>query len=524
MKNHLSIAKLTAVIILVFALFISGTVCAQVWEDSIELYSGDTANYHSSNHPLKKIVVGDPDMVHVDVINKDTIVLVGRKMGQSKVLLKDNMGNATNLFVFVSPDVSLLKRRIHQLFPNQNIEIFSNANGIILGGTVSGAEVVEQVLRVAKQVLAQPTGGGPKPIKVDKNVKKATSKEELATVIAQKQVISSKVDDSDGGSETGKSSTSIINMMKISGPQQVMLEVKFAEVTRFSGRDLKAGFSLSGVGNDFGGVFGTSAGAASALSSTFEDLLVNFTNNVASNIFVNIDNFSLAMKFLEEERLARILAEPRLVTQSGQEASFLAGGEYPYQEIDDNGNVTLDFKEFGVGLRFTPIIGSDGLITLHVVPSVTDITSSVAETAIGNQPIISTRKLESTVHMRDGQTLALAGLLSENMSDSVNKVPLLGDIPILGTLFRSTAYQQNKTDLLVAVTPHIVKPVHESTISFPGEFIKPPNRFEFYLMGRLEGQRSPEDYSQMKQHNFASPATIGGGGLEGNFGHVETVQ
>ena len=110
------------------------------------------------------------------------------------------------------------------------------------------------------------------------------------------------------------------------------------------------------------------------------------------------------------------------------------------------------------------------------------------------------------------------------MSDSVEKVPLLGDLPILGTLFRSSGYQQSKTDLLIAVTPHIVKPVHESEISFPGEFIKPPSRYEFYLEGKLEGDRSPEDPSQMLQHSFASPVLIGGGGLEGDFGHIESAQ
>jgi pilus assembly protein CpaC len=512
MKKQVNIATWLTVTFTILALFISGMAYAQTWEESIELYSGDTTNYLSKNHSLKKIVVGDPDMVHVDVISKDEIVMVGRQMGQSNVLLKDNQGNSTNLNIFVSPDVSLLKRRLHQLFPNQNIEIYSNTSGVILGGTVTGAEVVEQVLRVAQQVLKNPTGVGPKPISVDKNVKKAASKDELATVIAQKQTIATKTGDGDGDSGTGKSSPEIINMMKIAGPQQVMLEVKFAEVTRFSGRDIQAGFSLGGLSSEFGAASSSSAsGVGVAGVSSLGSLLVNFTNILQSNVFVNIDNFKLALKFLEEERLAKVLAEPRLVTQSGQEASFLAGGEYPYQEIDNDGNVSLQFKEFGVGLKFTPIVGSDGLITLHVVPSVTDITQQVAETAIGDQPILSTRKLESTVHMRDGQTLALAGLLSENMSDNVQKVPFLGDLPILGALFRSSGYLQNKTDLLVAVTPHIVKPIHENEISFPGEFIN-------------EGARSPEDPSQIKQHSFASPVAIDGGGLEGNFGHTEAAQ
>ena len=243
--------------LLLFALVLlltAGTsAIAQDWQESIELSSGDSRNYVSGHHPLKRVIVGDPDMVHVDVIAKDEIILVGRTMGQSKILLRDNMGNTTTLNVFVSPDVSLLKRRINQLFPKQDIMIYSNANGVVLGGTVTGAEIIEQVLRVASQVLAAPTGGGPKPIKVGDNVKKAANKDELATVIAQKQIISAKAGDGGGGAGTGKSSPQIINLMKVGGPQQVMLEVKFAEVNRNSGRDLQAAFRLGGLSDDFGG-------------------------------------------------------------------------------------------------------------------------------------------------------------------------------------------------------------------------------------------------------------------------------
>jgi pilus assembly protein CpaC len=128
------------------------------------------------------------------------------------------------------------------------------------------------------------------------------------------------------------------------------------------------------------------------------------------------------------------------------------------------------------------------------------------------------------VQLRDGQTLALAGLLQENLTEVVNKVPFLGDIPYLGALFRSSNYQQSKTDLLVAVTPHLISPVREGDISFPGEFIKPPNRHEFYLEGRLEGRRTSMDPSQIQQHNFARKSYSEAGGLEGDFGHSDAAQ
>jgi pilus assembly protein CpaC len=321
--------------------------------------------------------------------------------------------------------------------------------------------------------------------------------------------------------KTGRSGINVINLLKITGPQQVMLEVKFAEVSRKSGRDLQAGFAVRGLDKDFAGAVGTgtlpggSAGPVADLGS----LLVNLANN-AANIFVKVDDFSLVLNFLEGENLARTLAEPRLVTQSGQEASFLAGGEYPYPVDNGTDGIEIAFKEFGVGLKFTPIVNSDGMITMRVAPSVTDVVSTV-ETAAGLQPVLSTRRTESTVQLRDGQTLAMAGLLKENMNNIVEKVPLLGDIPILGALFRSSSFREEKTDLIVAITPHLVKPVKEGEVSFPGEFIKRPNRFEFYLEGRLEGRRSPEDRSALSEHSFAVAQSVSGGGLEGQFGHTE---
>jgi pilus assembly protein CpaC len=236
-------------------------------------------------------------------------------------------------------------------------------------------------------------------------------------------------------------------------------------------------------------------------------------------------DFLSALRFLEDEGLARILAEPRLVTQSGQEASFLAGGEFPIPVPDEDG-ITIEFREFGVALRFTPVVMSDGKISLRVAPSVSDIasTSTIPAAISGeyyNVPNLTTRKLETTVQLYDGQTLALAGLLQDNLRESVSKIPGLGDLPIIGALFRSTTYSQDKTDLLIAVTPHLVKPSKEGTVRFPGEYLKVPNRLEFYLEGRLEGRRLPSDVSAMSRHHFTPPPqnVENLGGLEGEFGH-----
>lgn len=528
----------------------------------IEMVPGDN-NKLTVDHDLRRIVVGDPNIVEVKVLSRNRIGLIAKGIGNSSVTLSGATdADITTLYVHVAPDVIALKQRISQLFPGQNIRIYANKNGIILAGTVTGAEIVEQVLRLTEQMLASPGKEQAQPqVEINRQVSSTATDEELAQIIADTREITVDAKKKAGDSATGRSSATITNLMQVGGSQQVLLEVKLAEVNRESTRELQAGIGLSGLGSDFTGAIGAGGGSVMQTFETLVDevevpggfplrrgitsvrpgggigipegatfpgvldgpgtLFMNLTDG--ANIFINIDNFTAMLRFVESERLGRILAEPKLVTMSGQEASFLAGGEYPFQEFNDEGVVGIEFKEFGVGLKFTPIVQSDGMITLKVAPSVTDI-SELIETVTGPQAVFSTRKLESTVQLRDGQTLALAGLLQDNLSEVVSKVPFLGDIPYLGALFRSTNFQQRKTDLLIAVTPHLVSPVREGEISFPGEFIKPPSRYEFYLEGRLEGRRSATDPSQITQHRLDRVSYSEAGGLEGDFGHTDTAQ
>lgn len=511
----------------------------------LEMVPGDNKQVRI-DHNLTRIVVGDPDIVEVRVLGRNQISLIGKGIGNSSVTLNGpDDADVTSIYVHVAPDVIALKQRISQLFPGQNIRIYANKNGVILAGTVTGTEIVEQVLRLTGQMLASPGKEQAQPqVEVDRQVSSTATVEELAQIIADTREISVSAKSS-GGSTTGKSGATITNLMTVAGSQQVLLEVKLAEVNRESTRELQAGIGLGGLGNDFtgslspnssvltpfettglsgvlpSGTVGSAEGTISGVLNAPGTLFMNLADN--ANIFINIDNFTAMLRFVEAERLGRILAEPKLVTMSGQEASFLAGGEYPFQEIDSNGNIGIEFKDFGVGLKFTPIVQSDGTITLKVSPSVTDI-DQLVETSTGPQPVFSTRKLESTVQLRDGQTLALAGLLRDNMTEVVSKIPFLGDIPYLGALFRSSNYRSQKTDLLVAVTPHLVSPVREGELSFPGEFLKTPSRYEFYLEGRLEGRRAPTDQSQIMQHSFSRTALSAKGGLEGDFGHVDAAQ
>jgi pilus assembly protein CpaC len=516
MKYRLfSLPRVTFLCLALLALLCGLAPAAETDRQTLELKLGGS-ELIKTPEPFRRVSIADPTIADVVVLSPREIYVFGKKVGYTSMILWDEEKGKTLLDVVVSLDLTALKHKLNQLYPDQKIEVYASETGVVLSGTVTGPEVVEQVIRLTQTFLPKTAEG------------------------------------TSGQSGTGKSGTGITNLLNVGGIQQVMLEVKFAEVTRSSVKDWQAALGLAGLGSDFTGAAGVGqvlqdldiisangilpggfpativGGTAQGLAQNTGSLLLNFAGNPA-NIFVNVDNLTAALTFLEEEGLARTLAEPRLVTQSGQEASFLAGGEFPIPVIQGTGGtnngITVEFKEFGVGLRFTPVVLSDGKISLRVAPSVSDIvsTSTMPTGIVGANfvvPSLSTRKLETTVQLYDGQTLALAGLLQDNLRESVRKVPGLGDLPIIGALFRSSSFQQNKTDLLISVTPHIVKPEKEGAIHYPGEFIQPPSRFEFYLEGRLEGKRSPGDVSSLSQHSFALPMVPmeSQGGLEGQFG------
>lgn len=456
--------------------------------------------------PFKRVTIANPAIADVVVLSPMEIYVYGKSLGFTSMMLWEAGQTKTVLDVAVSLDVTALKEQLYELYPDEKVDVYASETGVVLSGTVSGPEIVEQVLRLTRTFLPKTAEG-----------------------------------DSDTSS-SGRSGDGITNLLRVGNLQQVMLEVTFAEVSRDSGRDLQVGMGLDNMGTDLGNDFTKAAfGSGSLGVDNFGNLaalnagslLLNFAGNTlsgaansAANIFLEIDHFTAALQFLESENLARTLAEPRLVTLSGQEASFLAGGEYPTAVASGTGGtVSIDFKEYGVGLSFTPVVMGDGKISLKVAPSVSIITDIATVSQSGGTsttaPILTTRKLSTTVQLQDGQTLALAGLLQENMRDVVRKVPLLGDIPILGALFRSTQYIEEKTDLLIAVTPHLVKPVAEGSLRFPGENMQIPNRYEFYLEGRLEGRRADGDESIIKRHSFAETSTEATkvGGLEGDFGY-----
>jgi len=470
---------------------------------------------------FKRISAINPAIIDVQVISPKLFYVFGKKLGSTSLILWEKDKDEPEIVdVIVFLDVTGLKQKIYELYPppSQNIQVYASETGVVLSGTVTGPEIVEQVIRLTQTFLP---------------------------ILAE---------DAGSQSGTGRSGSGITNLLKVQGGQQVMLEVKFAEVNRNTSKDWQAGIGLGKLGNDFNGaissggkvtsdlegIFGgvVPGGSTGLVDGTMEGLVTGDLGSVllnmagaTTNVFINVDNLTASLEFLESEGLGRILAEPRLVTQSGQQASFLAGGEFPVPMAGDDNEIDIVFKEFGVALRFTPVVLSDGTISLHVAPSVSEIasTTTIPSGISGtyfNIPNLSTRKLDTTVQLKDGQTFAIAGLLKDSLREEAQKIPGLGDLPVLGTLFRSTAYLQEKTDLLVAVTPHLVKPVEDGSIRFPGESIKLPNGYEFYLEGRFEGGRESEQSEPiMSLHSMFLRADVEDkkGGLEGSFGY-EPVQ
>lgn len=514
-RSFLTILFSLAMICLLAAPAFSSSVDRRTLE--IKLGGSDLVN---TALPFKRITIADPTIADVVVLSPRSLYVYGKKVGYTSVILWEEGRGQTLLDVVISLDLMGLKKKLYELYPDEKIEVYGSETGVVLSGVVSGPDIVEQVLRLTKTYLPKQAEG----------------------------------EGSQKG--TGRSGTNITNLLKIGGIHQVMLEVKFAEVNRTKGREWQAGLAYTDASKNFTGaasaggsvltplaVSEQSPGPAMLLDGTVGSLIdgtidgilqnpgsvfLNFAGN-AANIFVNIDDFSAALTLLEDEGLARTLAEPRLVTQSGQEASFLAGGEFPIPVPQGNGDITVEYKDFGVSLVFTPVVLSDGRISLRVAPSVSDIASSQSFPVgvLGADffvPNLTTRKLETTVQLRDGQTLALGGLLQETFRESVQKVPGLGDLPILGALFRSTNYLEEKTDLLIAVTPHLVKPVPAGSITFPGDNMQAPNWFEFYLEGRLEGRR-PTTQEGTASSISSAPSVASGNqmGLEGQFGYQPVV-
>jgi pilus assembly protein CpaC len=406
-----------------------------------------------TDNSFVNVTVGDPDVADVNPLTDHSLSILGKKIGTTRVSVYDEGKKLIGIFdVEVSYDITRLTNELKRRFPRSRLRASSVNGRIMLSGEVADAATLDKAVTIARQF-------GP----------------------------------------------DIINSVSVMSPQQVLLEVRFIEVARNAGRELGLQW------NRFGTHSTTNIGSQQPASNLPITTPTSSTNipigEVAAGVLSGASPFGFAIarlisghttidaliNALEQKGVARSLAEPNLVALSGDTASFLAGGEYPIPVAGSYGNVTVDYKKYGVGLAFTPTVLSHGLINMKIEPEVSqiDTTNSVAVPGGVSVPALIVRRASTTVELRDGQSFVIGGLLQTVNDHQIDQLPWLGNIPVLGTLFSSKSYQNHETDLAIIVTPHLVRPARPGdVIKTPADDTLPPNDVDFFLLGKTEVTRA----------------------------------
>lgn len=429
---------------------------ADALQESVSIPVGKSTMM-SFSQPVRTRTVGNPSVVEAALVSPQTLYLLGMTVGTTNMIVQGRNGSCTVVDVIVGLDPSGLQRTLASLMPEEHdVVVKSAADTIILAGTVSDTVQAERIVEIAHAFLSRATTP----------VASAPSNGGTANVAAV----------ADSGQDNR-----VINMMSVAAPQQVMLEVKVAEVSKTLIDELGVQPNISG------GIGSWSVGlAGSFLSGGLGTLAISKSNNLPLNATFDAQ---------KTDELYKILAEPNLVAISGQEASFLAGGRVfipvPQSSTGSSTTITLQEEKYGVGLTFTPTVLRGGRINLKVAPEVSELSSTGAVVSTGSStavmPLITTRRASTTLQLNDGQSLAIGGLLKNNVTGSVKGIPGIGELPILGALFRSTSYQNDKTELVFVVTPHLVKPL-PTNYPLPTDHFGEVNQGSLYLHGNMEGR------------------------------------
>lgn len=383
------------------------------------------------------VYVADPAVADVDVRSSTRIYVFAVGPGETTIHAVD--ANNATIFsdvITVKAQTGSTNKVIKQLFPHTDVRFVPAGKGLVMTGTVDSPQEAEYINQIALNM----TGG-----------------------------------------------SNLINMLKVRGSDQVMLRVRIAEVSRSELKNFginlstlftKGSFSF-GLITGRGGLFNTSTGATTSL-------LDNGDNNFRIGGSPGRFDITGVIDALETDGLVKTLAEPNLTAKSGSSASFLAGGEFPIPIPEQNGTIAIQYKEFGVKLNFTPTVLSEDRISLYVAPEVSTITTSTTTIQNNDIPTLSTRKASTTVELGSGESFAIAGLLQNEVNNNVNKFPWLGDMPVIGALFRSHQFQNNESELVIIVTPYVVSPVKDpSKLVAPTDGLELPSDFERIILGRM---------------------------------------
>jgi pilus assembly protein CpaC len=412
-------------------------------------------------NPITRVSLTSPNVADAMVTTPSQLLIHGKAPGTISMFVWDRAGGIKRFEVIVRRDLSQLGEQMKQLFPGEQIGIHSNGKDVVISGIVSSKYVVDKAADVAAGYVEK--------------------KEDVVNLLRQQEGVAT---------------------------NQVLLRVRFAEVSRSAMTELGTSIFANGVKD--GRWFGRTT-TDQTPAPTFDEGKLIFSDFLNLFLFDAKNQIGGVIRALQNKGLFQSLAEPNLIAENGKEASFLAGGEYPYPVVQagsDRNTVTIQFKEFGVRLSFTPTIVGDDLVKIKVRPEVSSLDFSNALTMEGFRvPAISTRRTETEVELQDGQTFAIAGLMNNTMTSQMQKIPGIGDIPILGLLFRSKAAQKNQTELVVMITPTILR--RGSTGVSP----KLPNIIEPFLPPASKTLPSPTPWnpaapSQAAVQPAAQPANV----------------
>lgn len=429
--------------------------------DTLRVMSGGTSS--KLNVPMNRAVVVESDVIFAELsianasiadistLSDRTIYVLGKAPGRTTLTLLAQDGKLiTNVEVRVTPDISELKERLREVLPGEPIEVRAANDGIVLSGIVSSPDRLDRALDLAQRYAPQ----------------------------------------------------RVSNLMSVGGSQQVMLKVRFAEMNRSVSKNLSSSLAIGGSHD--GGSVGYQAGTGTLssdanLSAVFDG---DSTTSVASSrtregVFsfgmgTGGVEFEILLEALETKGFVRTLAEPNLTALSGQSAEFLAGGEYPIPVTDGDGGITIEYKPFGIQLAFTPrVVGDNINLSLNAAVSGVDTTTTFSDGTFTVNGF-STRKTSTTVEMRDGESFAIAGLLADDFTSLKGQVPWLGDIPVIGALFRSSSYDRDQTELVIIITAHLVTPTRGEALALPTDRVRLPTEKELFLFGDVSKKRGPK--------------------------------
>jgi len=436
--------------------------------------------------PVQHRSVGNPLVVQALMVAPDTLYIAGVDVGTTNMIIQGKSGLCSVLDITVAMDPSALQAMLATAMPDEHdIKVLAASDALVLTGTVSDASAAARAVELASAYVRRPLRALTVPDKED-----AASQNQRES---QNQ----------GGAAAA--TARVVNMLGVRAPQQVQLEVKIAEVSKSLLDRLEGGARWTFSSGSWGAM-----------------LLSNFITGTAHGAFVagKSADRSLSAAAEKQDGLVRVLAEPNVMAISGQEGTFLVGGKFYIPVAQDNNRVTLEEKEFGVGLRFTPTVLGGGRINLRVAPEVSELSrEGIGLSATGFNgtailPVVTTRRATTTVQLYDGQSFAIGGLIKSNLVANLKGLPVLGELPVLGALFRSADYQQDRTELVFVITAHLVKPLSGNGYSLPTDKVGEPSRAGLMLGGRLEGKPAKATTADVSTPALAAPSAQSSGGFE----------